>query len=251
MSPNPLMNPQQEKPTTFDDFAGNYAELIKDPIRDKFAANSAFFFQRKVQVIRGFLRKAGIPPEKLDWLDIGCGQGDMLRAGLPFFKSAAGCDPSRGMLQACTGLQVRAQESLDKLPFADAAFDFITTVCVYHHVPYGERLRLTAEALRVLRPAGTLCIIEHNPWNIATRVIVSRTPVDADAKLLSPPETRRLLARAGTRVMGTRYFLLLPQAIYSHFGAIEGALQSIPLGGQFAVFATKTLPSPVTTGRIS
>jgi len=236
------MKPQQEKPTAFDGFAGNYAELIKDPIRDKFAATSDFFFERKVQVIRGFFRKAGIQSEKLDWLDIGCGQGDMLRAGLPFFRSAAGCDPSSGMLQACSGLQVRSQDSLDKLPFDDAAFDFITAVCVYHHVPYEDRLRLTKEALRVLKPAGTFCIIEHNPWNIATRVIVSRTPVDADAKLLSPPETRRLLSHAGTRILGTRYFLLFPQTIYSHLSAIEEALQSVPLGGQYAVFGRKPLP---------
>jgi SAM-dependent methyltransferase len=234
------MKPQQEKPTGFDDFAGNYAELIKDPIRDAFTASSDFFFERKIQVVRAFFRNAGIQPESLDWLDIGCGQGDMLRAGLPFFKSAAGCDPSEGMLECCAGLNVRTQESLDKLPFDDAAFDFVTAVCVYHHVPYEDRLRLTKEALRVLKPGGTFCIIEHNPWNVATRIIVSRTPVDADAKLLSPPETRRLLSQAGTRILGTRYFLLFPQKVYSHLSSIEGALQGVPLGGQYAVFARYT-----------
>ena len=234
------MNRQQEKPTGFDNFAGNYAELIKDPIRDKFAATSDFFFERKIQVIRSFFRKAGIQSEKVDWLDIGCGQGDMLRAGLPFFRSAAGCDPSKGMLEACTGLHVRRQEFLEKLPFDDGAFDFVTAVCVYHHVPFEHRLGLTREALRVLKPAGIFCIIEHNPWNIATRIIVSRTPVDADAKLLSPPETRRLLSNAGTRVLATRYFLLFPQTIHSYFSPIEQALQGVPLGGQYAVFARYT-----------
>ena len=236
------MKPQQEKPTAFDDFAGNYAELIKDPIRDKFAATGDFFFKRKVQVILGFFRKAGIQSEKLDWLDIGCGQGDMLRAGLPFFRSSTGCDPSKGMLQACTGLQVRAQESLEQLPFDDASFDFLTAVCVYHHVPVDGRLQLTMEALRALKPGRTFCIIEHNPWNIATRVIVSRTPVDADANLLTPRETRRLLSNAGAKVLGTRYFLLLPQMIYSYFRPIEEGLETFPLGGQYAVFAQK--PSP-------
>src|SRR5579864_4988377 len=102
------MKPQQEKPTGFDNFAGNYAGLIKDPIRDAFTATSDFFFERKAQVIRRFFRKTGIQPENLDWLDIGCGQGDMLRAGQPFFKSAAGCDPSNAMLESCAGLNVRA-----------------------------------------------------------------------------------------------------------------------------------------------
>ncbi len=239
MSRDPLMKPQQEKPTTFDDYAGNYAELIRDPIREKFAENNLFFFQRKIQVILGFFRKAGTRSETLDWLDIGCGQGDMLRAGLPFFKSSTGCDPSTGMLQACTGLQVRTQECLERLPFDDASFDFLTAVNVYHHVPVDGRPRLTTEALRVLKPGGAFCMIEHNPWNIATRLIVSRTPVDADANLLTPPETRRLMSNAGAGVLATRYFLLLPQTIYSYFRPIEEALESLPLGGQYAVFAQK------------
>lgn len=233
------MKPQREKPTAFDDYAGNYAELLKDPIREKFTASSRFFFERKIQVIRGFFRKARVQSEALDWLDIGCGQGDMLRAGLPFFKSATGCDPSKRMLEACAGLQVCAQDSLERLPFEDASFDFLTAVCVYHHVPLDDRPRLTMEALRVLRPGGTFCIIEHNPWNIATRLIVSRTPVDADAQLLSPPETRRVLSKAGTRVLATRYFLLFPQLIFSYFRLVEEGLETFPLGGQYAVFAQK------------
>jgi len=233
------MKPQQEKPTTFDNYAGNYAELIKDPIREKFAENSRFFFERKIQVVRRFLQQLRIPLETMDWLDVGCGQGDMLRVGKPFFKSATGCDPSKGMLESCAGLQVRLQESLAKLPFDDAAFDFITAVCVYHHVPHDERPRLTYEILRVLKPGGIFCVIEHNPWNIATRMIVSRTPVDADANLLSPREARRMLSEAGNEVRATRYFLLFPESIYSYLSVIEEALSSVPLGGQYSVFAQK------------
>jgi ubiquinone/menaquinone biosynthesis C-methylase UbiE len=80
------MKPKQEKPTTFDNYAGNYAELIKDPIREKFAENSLFFFERKIQVIRRFFQQLRILPETMDWLDAGCGQGDMLQVGKPFFK---------------------------------------------------------------------------------------------------------------------------------------------------------------------
>src|SRR5437867_3945038 len=119
MRTNLLMKPQQEKPTTFDDYAGNYAELIRDPIREKFAGNSRFFFERKFQVIQNFFQQLGIRPETMDWLDVGCGQGDMLRVGKPYFKSATGCDPSKGMLEACEGLQVYLQQLLDKLPFDD------------------------------------------------------------------------------------------------------------------------------------
>ncbi|HYR43324.1 MAG TPA: class I SAM-dependent methyltransferase [Terriglobia bacterium] len=233
------MKPQQEKPTTFDRYAGDYAALLHDPLREKFAASNRFFFERKIQVIRRFFKNAGIKTQNLAWLDIGCGQGDMLRAGQGDFSSATGCDPSEGMLQACSGLQVRRQESLEELPFNSGSFDFVTAVCVYHHVPRSERRRLTREALRVVKPSGIFCVIEHNPWNVVTRVIVSRTPVDADAKLLSAPETRRLLSEAGSNVLSTHYFLVVPEAIHRYFGRIEDALGGLPLGGQYSVFAKR------------
>jgi SAM-dependent methyltransferase len=233
------MKPEQEKPTTFDRYAGDYAALLHDPLRENFAVGNRFFFERKIQVIRRFFKNAGVKSQNLDWLDIGCGQGDMLRAGQGDFRIAMGCDPSQGMLEACGGLQVRRQESLEELPFEDGRFDFVTAVCVYHHVPRDERQDLTREALRVLKPGGILCVIEHNPWNVVTRVIVSRTPIDADANLLTAPETRRMLSEAGTRILSTHYFLVFPEAIHRYVGRFEDALGGLPVGGQYSVFAKR------------
>src|SRR5215470_12573277 len=159
------MNPQPEKPTTFDNYADEYAALIRDPIRDKFAGGSRFFFERKIQVIRRFFHREGIDMSQLSWLDMGCGQGDLLRTGRSYFRASAGCDPSRGMLKSCADLDVRHQPAAEQLPFGDATFDFVTAVCVYHHVPLDRRGLLTADAFRVLKPRGTFCIIEHNPYN--------------------------------------------------------------------------------------
>ena len=100
------MKPPREKPTTFDAYAANYRELIRDPIRDKFASGGGFFFQRKIQIIRDFFNRAGINTCELSWLDAGCGQGDLLRCGQQYFKSVVGCDPSEGMLESCEDLQV-------------------------------------------------------------------------------------------------------------------------------------------------
>ena len=82
------MKLHREKPTTFDDYADNYAALIHDPIRDKFAAGSRFFFERKLQVIRAFYSRLRADMKTHAWLDIGCGQGDLLRMGRGDFKSA-------------------------------------------------------------------------------------------------------------------------------------------------------------------
>jgi SAM-dependent methyltransferase len=230
------MNPQQEKPRAFDEYASNYAELIRDPIRDRFTSGSRFFFERKIEIIRGFFQRAGIETGKLNWLDIGCGQGDLLRLGRAYFKSAAGCDPSQGMLEACRDMDVRHQQAMDTLPFDKGTMDFITAVCVYHHVPFDRRGVLTGEALRVLRPGGVFCIIEHNPWNPVTRLIVSRTPVDADAHLLSAGKSRRLLSEAGCTKFETEFFLLFPQRLHRFTRPFEDAMRPLPLGGQYAVF---------------
>jgi len=89
----------------------------------------------------------------------------------------------------------------------------------------------------VLRPGGWFAVIEHNPYNPVTRLIVSRTPVDAGAILLRPSETRRLLRDSGFRIDAQQYFLYCPERPYRQFGGLESVLRAIPLGGQYAVFA--------------
>src|SRR5262245_55712391 len=171
------MSKQREKPTGFNAYANDYAELLRDPIRDKFAASKQFFFERKLQIIRGFCRKRNLDTHKLDWIDVGCGQGDLLRLGRSHFRSVAGCDPSEGMLKSCSDLNVRTQPSMVSLPFESGSFDLVTVVCVYHHIAIDERVVFTREAFRLLKPGGIFCNVEHNPLNPVTRVIVSRTPV--------------------------------------------------------------------------
>jgi SAM-dependent methyltransferase len=231
------MNRPHEKPAEFDEFAGDYAARIRHPIRNRFAANENFFFERKIEIIRRFFRRAGLQTLKMDWLDIGCGQGDILRSGRSYFKSVAGCDLSKEMLKSCNDLAVRQQPSAETVPFDNNAFDFVSAVCVYHHVPLSSRVALTAEALRVLRPGGILCIIEHNPLNPFTRFIVAGTPIDADGELLTATETGRLLSEAGGEVVQTQFFLLFPELLHRFTRPLEDALAVFPFGGQYAVFS--------------
>jgi SAM-dependent methyltransferase len=124
-----------------------------------------------------------------------------------------------------------------QIPYEDGQFDFVTAVCVYHHVPPADRVRLVTEVRRVLRPGGLFCIIEHNPFNPATRRIVSRTPVDAGAILLTAASTRSLLRQAGFHPHRTEYFLYLPERLYKACGWMERLAGRVPLGGQYAVFS--------------
>jgi SAM-dependent methyltransferase len=226
--------------TRFDQLSPSYEELLRDPLRDRFTGReSAFFHRRKADLIRQFFRQRRIPTSNLRYLDVGCGRGELLQLLQSDFKQTAGCDISGEMMRQVTGIETRVQKDSLQVPFGDAEFDFVTAVCVYHHVPPAARRTLTAEIGRVLRPGGIFCMIEHNPFNPVTRLIVSRSPVDADAILLPASEARRLAIGAGLAPLGQDYFLYLPQAIYRYLERMEAALTKVPLGGQYAVFSRK------------
>jgi SAM-dependent methyltransferase len=223
----------------FDNYAREYEKLLHDPIRERFAPASKFFFERKWVLLQKYLSDSGFEPGRGRWLDVGCGKGELLQLGAQAFAEVSGCDVSPEMIEAAKGLNVVVQQEPKRLPFPDAHFDLVTAVCVYHHVVPEDRPGLTAEVARVLRPGGAACIIEHNPFNPVTQLIVHRTPVDADAQLLTASTTRRVLASGGLRHSATTYFLYFPEKLYARLKALESALAPVPLGGQYAVFARK------------
>jgi SAM-dependent methyltransferase len=228
--------------TPFDRLSSSYEELLSDPIRDRFTGNeSAFFHRRKADVIRRFFRRRGVSTSDLRYLDVGCGKGELLGLLQSDFMQAAGCDVSEVMLRQITGVETRIQSDPLKIPFGDAGFDLVTAVCVYHHVPTADRPTLTSEIGRVLRPGGIFCMIEHNLLNPVTRLIVSRTLIDADAILLPASEARKLAAEARLALLERDYFLYLPRVLYRYLGCLEGPLAKVPLGGQYAVFSGKQL----------
>jgi SAM-dependent methyltransferase len=219
----------------FDQYAAEYDALLDDPVRRRFAPGNTFFVTRKVEVILNLLRAAGRDPRTLGWLDVGCGRGELLKGARAHFKDVRGCDVSTGMLAHAAPVAVVAQPDPARLPFADGEFDFVTAVCVFHHVQPAARPALVAEMTRVLRPDGLMMIVEHNPLNPVTRLIVSRTPVDHDARLLSAGTVRRLFAQERIESIASEHFLLMPESLYARAGALERMLSRVPLGGQYAV----------------
>jgi ubiquinone/menaquinone biosynthesis C-methylase UbiE len=101
-------------------------------------------------------------------LDVGCGTG----RNLPLFDAGArvvGLDPARDSLLAARrrapGVPL-VQGDAQALPFRDAAFDTVVSGLVFCSVP--QPARGLAEVKRVLRPGGTLRMLEHvraaRPW---------------------------------------------------------------------------------------
>jgi len=231
-----LQTDKDERPE-FDRYAASYTELLDDPIRNRFARDPLHFHRRKWLLIEKLLKGAGASPGRLRWLDVGCGRGELLELVGSSFAQATGCDPSAGMLRSNALFETFEQRSLVELPFADGSVDFVTAVCVFHHVHGEDRALLTNEFRRVLSPRGLVCIVEHNPWNPVTRTIVRRCPVDLDAELVPAREARGLLRAAGFRLLGTEYFLYLPEKLFGAFGAIERVFSKLPFGGQYALLA--------------
>jgi len=181
----------------FDQYAPSYEDFLDDPLRGRFARDPLHFHRRKWLLIQKLLKRAGMDPARSRWLDVGCGQGDLLELAGKSFAYASGCDPSANMLASCASFPVREQPSPVTLPYEDSSMDFVTSVCVYHHVHGRDRTLLTREIRRVLAPGGLYCIVEHNPWNPVTRTIVGRCAVDVDAELLAARSASQLLEAAG------------------------------------------------------
>jgi SAM-dependent methyltransferase len=221
----------------FDQYARSYTELLDDPIRNRFARDPLHFHRRKWLLIERLLKRAGVIAAAQRWLDVGCGRGELLELGGGNFAEAIGCDPSASMLSSSASFKMHKQTSPVELPFSDCSVDFVTAVCVYHHVRGSARTLLTSEIRRVLTPGGLCCIIEHNPWNPITQAIVQRCPVDVDAELLTARSATTLLQAAGFEPRSLNHFLYLPEQLFSYLSFVERTLSRVPLGGQYALLA--------------
>lgn len=108
-----------------------------------------------------------------------------------------------------------AISSFSALPLRLSVFmGLFIAVCGVAYAIYSVFAAVVLKAT-VPEPGGILSVIEHNPLNPITRLIVSRTPVDADAHLLNAKHTRALLSSSGAKVLETRYFLLFPERIHA------------------------------------
>jgi SAM-dependent methyltransferase len=230
---------RKESDAEFDRYARDYDELLRTSARERFVQDTRFYHLRKWSLLQDFFRKRSLDTSTMSWLDVGCGRGELLICGASSFRRVVGCDPSEGMLRDARGIEIFLQKEPSVLPFASENFDFVTAVCVYHHVAKPDRIPLTREVERVLRPNGVFCLIEHNPFNPVTQHIVRTCPIDVDARLLTPGSARRYLRAAGLKHMATEYFLFLPQKMYEIMRGVESAIKRFPMGGQYATFARK------------
>lgn len=96
-------------------------------------------------------------------LDVGCGTGRWLRRFQELGLKATGLDATPEMLQLVlrrnTGASLIGAEA-HLLPLADQSFDCVTDITVVQHVSPDLQPVAIAEMLRVLRPGGSLVLME-------------------------------------------------------------------------------------------
>lgn len=102
-------------------------------------------------------------------LDVGCGTGNLSLAVLRAQPAArvTGLDPDAAALRVSARKASRRRVPLtlvqgfaDRLPAADGSLDHIVSALALHHVPDEGQVGFGREALRALRPGGTVTIVD-------------------------------------------------------------------------------------------
>jgi SAM-dependent methyltransferase len=222
----------------FDAYAAEYDAALQEGLKLTGAGKEHYAEQRAL-LLRDRLRAAGITTVGR-LLDFGCGDGDaapVLREVLGA-REVVGVDVSEAMLSRARARHGWARfATIAELPQL-GSFDVAHCNGVFHHIPRSDRLEAAQHVWRALTPGGVWGYWENHPWNPGTRMVMARVSFDRDADMLSPPQSRALLRRAGFAVERTDHLFILPigSALVRR---LERWVSRLPIGGQYLVLARK------------
>jgi ubiquinone/menaquinone biosynthesis C-methylase UbiE len=149
--------------------------LIRDPFKRILFELGAGYYARKLasgpeaDIRREFVDSLNLPSPSegkrtLHFLDVGCGPGHVARGLAQTGYRVTGVDRSRSLLRIAKKLGVNERSlnfhlsTTERLPFADASFDYTYATGVIYWV---EHLVATLrEMVRVTRPSGTVAFLD-------------------------------------------------------------------------------------------
>jgi len=227
---------KDSQPVDFDAFADGYDAALDLGISLS-GENKSYFARGRVEWLRRCL--PGAPPKRV--LDYGCGTGSTS----PLLQSVLGADSVIGVDISREEIALARRRAGRGLSFAtidefkpQADVDLAYCNGVFHHVPLDQRARAIGYIRDSLRPGGLFAFWENNPWNPATRLVMSRIPFDRDAILISAREACRLARAGGFEILGTQFAFVFPKMLRS-LRRLEAPLSGFPLGAQYQVLCRK------------
>lgn len=224
----------------FDAYQKDYKQTIDTAI-SWVGKPQEFFTACKAEYLSElFANHFGAKPQ-IDVIDIGCGNG----AIHPFLLERSPRIRLRGIDVAASSVEEARQayprvtydigEGI-KLPYGAAQFDAAYTICVMHHVPPSDWPDFMTEMRRVVRPGGLVAVIEHNPFNPLTQMLVNTCPIDQNAKLLRSGRVAALMRGAGLTDI-KRHFIQFTPFAGDFFRKFDRSLKWLPLGAQYLTAA--------------
>lgn len=200
-----------------------------------------YFARYKIADARRMAERDGRTVERI--LDFGAGIGNSLKPMRHAFPNALiSClEVSERSLDLCRaqlsdGVSFHGYDG-KHLPEAMGLFDLIFTSCVFHHISEELHISLLTQIRQHLSPGGVFVLFEHNPWNPLTRHAVNTCPFDENAVLISAPEMRRRLIRAGFSHVSLNYRIFFPGPLAA-LRPLEQALTWLPIGAQYSLTAS-------------
>lgn len=193
--------------------------------------------RRHSDVLRELLT---LPGQRI--LDIGCGDGSLVRFFAKNGAHATGVDINADVLARARAEKQVADETFteargESLPFPEASFDSAVYFNALHHVPVAVQGKALREAARVLRPGGTLLVVEpiaEGPNFRLVQPIDDETEVRAAAKRevdALPPTLLRhdaqLIYDATVRYPDLETFLSRTQAVDAARATIIAAKRDV------------------------
>lgn len=228
------------RPAEFDGFAGDYDAALNEGLSVS-GEDKNYFARGRLRWLAGRLAKMRQSPTTA--MDFGCGTG----SATPFFfecfrqlQTLIGTDVSAESLQVARQTYTDTRVSFATMDEHAPAGSLELAYCngVFHHIPPDQRPVAVKYIYESLRPGGLFALFENNPWNPATRYVMSRIPFDRDAITLSPPEARSMVRDAGFKVLRSDFLFYFPRALRL-LRPVEPALVKLPLGTQYLILAQK------------
>lgn len=223
----------------FDHYAANYGAALSEALGPS-GEKREYFAEGRILWLKRCLHKLGEMPSRV--LDFGCGDGSTT----PFLLTALGGECVVGVDVSEKSIAVAgASYGNSQIVFQTASefhprseMDLAYCNGVFHHIPPSERTAAVAFVNGALRIGGLFSFWENNPWNPATRYVMSRCAFDSDAITLTPSEARSLLCAGGFEIVRSDFRFIFPRSL-KYLRKLEDVFYRLPLGTQYQLLCRK------------